>query len=139
MRAAILCAGLLLVGQACAVSTGPIVMVSGRDDHGLLARPAIGIQPSPTDIAVVASVPDGAFVRVLRTQGSWLLVRTVEATPKEGWIDDHYLRDAAVLDGTTRVSFKDADVRGDETWVLVAAPGGDRWVPARALREVGAR
>ncbi|MEK7861395.1 MAG: hypothetical protein AAB284_08590, partial [Chloroflexota bacterium] len=79
---------------------------------------------------------------VLRRDGPWAYVATVEAVPQEGWIEDHYLRGVAVhVHRQVRVRFLDAMVRDDQAHVLVQpVTGGDsEWVPASALREVSAR
>lgn len=117
-----------------------VVMVSGRDDHGLLARPAIGLQRSPTDATIVGSAHDGTFVRVLREDRSWLLVRTLVAPIEEGWVNDHDLRSVAVLDGRAQVRFRGARQSGGFVEVLVVPlqGGAERWVDAGRLREVGA-
>jgi hypothetical protein len=115
-------------------------MLSGRDDHGLLARPAVALQRSPTDLTVTGSAKDGVFGVVKQEQGSWLYVRTVEATPQEGWVNDFYARGEAVLtERTVRVRFRDAIFKDGQVLVLVASDRGEEWQPASGLREVGAR
>lgn len=119
-----------------------VLMVSGRDDQGVLERPALDLQRSPSDKNMTGTVKDGAFVKVLRRDGAWTYVATVEAIPQEGWIEDRRLRGLAVhLDRKVRVRFLDAMVRDDQAHVLVQpVTGGDsEWVPASALREVSAR
>jgi hypothetical protein len=117
-------------------------MVSGRDDHGLLERPAIGLQRSPSDTTVTGTVHDGDFVMVLRRDGLWALVHRVPG-PEEGWIADHDLRGEAVHAGPPprRVTFVNADAAEGPVRVLVryADDGSTAWVPATALKEVGAR
>jgi hypothetical protein len=115
-------------------------MISGRDDHGLLARPAIGLQRSPTDATIVGSAQDGTFVIVLREDRSWLLVRTLVAPIEEGWVNDHDLRGVAVLDGRVQVRFRSARQSGGAVEVLVVPVEGgeEHWVDAGRLREVGA-
>lgn len=141
IRALVLGAALVL--QGCAAAE-PIVMASGRDDHGLLARPALGLQRSPTDPQLSGSVRDGRFVRILRTEGSWRLVRAIQPPDGEGWIDDHSLRGEAVRTDVTpprQVTFAGAELREGVAWVHVRekAGGAEAWVPASALREIGAR
>jgi len=140
-RLALAAAAIAIAAAGCdASSAQSIVMVSGRDDHGLLARPAIGLQRSPTDPTVVGSAQDGTFVTVLREDRSWLLVRTLVAPIDEGWVNDHDLRGVGVLDGRAQVRFRDARPSGAGIEILVVPVEGgeDRWVDAARLREVGA-
>jgi hypothetical protein len=134
----------LAVGQGCAARPGPVVMASGRDDHGLLRRAAIALQRSPTDPAVVGSVPDGTFLRVLRDDHTWAYVRTIAEPTAEGWVNDHDLRGvAALLPGGAQVRLADARLREGriEIGVTPVDTSGAAllWVEASALREVGAR
>jgi hypothetical protein len=138
-------AAFALVSGSCGLfttETVPVAMVSGRDDHGLLERPAIGLQRSPTDKTVTATVHDGDFVLVLRREGLWALVHRVPG-PEEGWIADHDLRGEAVDVGPPprRVTFVNADAAGGAVRVFVryTADGSTAWVPASSLKEVGAR
>jgi hypothetical protein len=136
----ILAAGLATGGCGAAPARQTAVMVSGRDDHGLLARPAIGFQRSPTDATIVGSAQDGTFVTVLREDRSWLLVRTLVAPIEEGWVNDHDLRGVGVLDGHAQVRFRGARQNGGGVEVLVipVEGGEERWVDAGRIREVGA-
>lgn len=131
------------LGAACAAPVAqPVVLISGRDDHGLLERPVLGLQRSPDDRTVVATVRDGSFARIVRTQGPWHYLRTVEPTPQEGWLEDHYLRTAAVhTERQVQVAFIDAAVRYGQVLIQVRPrTGGDaEWVAATALKEIGAR
>lgn len=116
-------------------------MASGRDDHGLLAKPAIALQRSPTDLTVTGSVPDGGFLRVIRDERTWLFVRTIAEPAEEGWVSEHDLRGVAVLSGREQVRFTDARWRDGRVEVRVVPVGGAEasWVPASDLKEVGAR
>jgi len=133
------------VAQGCAASTpGPVVLVSGRDDHGLVQRAAVGLQRSPDDAEFSGSVPDGTFVRVLGQRGQWLEVRSFGTPPEQGWVNDFFLRNVAVrTDRPVQVAFLDAAVRDGTLQVQVrpvsdaTAPG--EWIAATRLREVGAR
>jgi hypothetical protein len=129
-----------VAGSCGAVPRQSVVMVSGRDDHGLLARPAIGLQRSPTDTTVVGSARDGTFVTVLQEDRSWLLVRTLVAPIEEGWVNDHDLRGVGVLDGSAQVRFRGARPSGGGVEILVVPIDGgeERWVDAGRIREVGA-
>lgn len=141
IRALVLGAALVL--QGCA-GPEPIVMASGRDDHGLLERPALGLQRSPSDPQLSGSVQDGRFVRIIRTEGPWRLVRAIQPPDGEGWIQDDYLRGEAVRTDVTpqrQVTFIGAELREGLAWVRVRekAGGTEAWIPATALREIGAR
>lgn len=133
--------GAALVLQGCAAA-GPIVLVSGRDDHGLVERAVLGLQRSPSDPAPAGSVQDGRFARIVRSDGPWRLIRAVAPPEAEGWIEDHYLRGEAVRTDVTpprRVTFADAELRDGLAWIRVRDGAAQAWVPASALREVGAR
>lgn len=123
-------------------SAPQVAMLSGRDDHGLLERPAIGLQRSPADRTVTATAHDGEFVEVLRRDGLHAYVRLAKSG-EEGWIADHDLRGEAVRTEPRprRVTFVAVERREGKVHVHVryADDGSDGWVPASALREVGAR
>ena len=145
LLATLAAAALALSSAGCGLfttETAPVAMVSGRDDHGLLERPAIGLQRSPAEKTVTATVHDGDFVLVLRRDGLWALVHRVRG-PEEGWIADHDLRGEAVHIGPPprRVTFVNADADGGVVRVLVryTDDGSTAWVPASSLKEVGAR
>lgn len=145
IRALLLAAALgLLAGSCGGGASNTIVLVSGRDDHGLVYRAAVGLQRSPTDTSVTGSVPDGTFARVLEHRSEWLKVRSVGTDPQEGWINDFYLRSVALgLEPQRQVTFIDAEVRDGTVMVRVRprdGPTGDgTWVKASSLREVGAK
>lgn len=67
------------------------LLVSGRDEHGLLAQRTVGLLGEP-DGARVASVQDGTLVHVVEVRGEWLRVRALEGASVEGWVNDYYLR-----------------------------------------------
>lgn len=143
IRALVLGAALALVGWSCAAAE-PIVMASGRDDHGLIERPALGLQRSPGDAQLSGSIQDGRFARILRIDGPWRYVRAIQPPDGEGWIDDHYLRGEAIrtdVTPTAQVIFLAAELRHGAAWVRIRekVSGGEAWVPASALREIGAR
>lgn len=144
LRALLLAAALGLLAQGCAASApGPVVLVSGRDDHGLVARARVELQRSPDDPAVTGSLPDGTFVRVVGQRGQWLEVRSFTVPPEQGWVNDFSLRSVAVrTDRPAQVRFADAAVRDGVLMVHVrpvSEPAAGEWVPASILREVGAR
>ena len=126
------------------VATGPIVLVSGRDDHGLPALLAVPLYQAPDDTTVVARVPDGLLARVLDQRGTWLKVQVLQLPSALGWVDDFYLRDRALrTDGGGQVLFVDAQVQAGKVLVAVrpvtdpaATP---TWVPSTLLREIGVK
>lgn len=78
------------------------VLVSGRNDHGLLELPAVPLAAAPgrahpPDTHTHAAVPDGSIVRVIEVRGEWHLVETVGAPTLRGWVDDYRLRGSARL------------------------------------------
>jgi hypothetical protein len=144
LLAIIAAAALALMSGGCGLfATGPaVVMVSGRDDHGLLERPAIGLQASPSDLTVTGTAHDGEFALVVKRDGPWAYVRLVK-TGDEGWINDHDLRGEAVRTGgaARRVRFAAAERTDGDVRVRVryADDGSEEWVSATSLKEVGAR
>src|SRR5437868_8771971 len=87
----------------------PIVLLSGRDDHGLLAQPFVTLADAPDSQRPVGRVHDGTFMRVLEQRGTWLRVQAIAAPQIEGWVDDFYLRGRALrADGAGQVTFVDA-------------------------------
>lgn len=138
-----LAAGLAASGACGPLAPAPpVALVSGRDDHGLLERPAIGLQRSPTDRDVVATAHDGDVALVLAREGLWTRIRLV-ASGEEGWIADHDLRGEAVRTDPRprRVTFLAAERAdgGVRVRVRYADDGTDEWVPGTSLTEVGAR
>ena len=67
-------------------------MVSGRDDHGLLAERTLALYDGPRSGHVTAEVPDATLLRVTETDGTWQHVESAEGRAVDGWIDDFYLR-----------------------------------------------
>lgn len=66
---------------------GPIVLVSGRDDHGLVVAGELALHDGPGGTQVATVVGD-TLVRVHEVRGTWLRVSSLEGDPVEGWIDD---------------------------------------------------
>ncbi len=69
----------------------PILLVSGRDDHGLVAQDEVEVLDRP-DGRPVAKVTDGTLVSVLGEDHEWLEVETLEGRRIAGWVNDFYLR-----------------------------------------------
>lgn len=145
IRTLLLVAALGLVAGSCGGGpppSGPVVLVSGRDDHGLVRQAAIGLARAPGETTYPASVPDGTFARVIEQRSEWLKVRAI-GSDQEGWVNDFYLRRLAVgLQPERQVTFLDAAVRDGAVVVLVRprddAASAGTWVAAGSLREVGA-
>lgn len=86
--------------DAGATSVEPrLVLVSGRDDHGMVVADQVPLYDAPQGTRKVAVVPDGTLVEVLETDGQWLEVRAVEGQDATGWVDDFFLRGEARLVG----------------------------------------
>ncbi len=121
---------------------GPVVLVSGRDDHGLLVQARVPLQRAPDDPAVVAALPDRSFVRVIEERGEWMHVEALGDPAQHGWINDFFLRGQALrTDWSQQVTFADARMRDGRIEIAVrpiaqldAAPA---WVVEALLREVG--
>lgn len=106
LSAALLLLGLSLTGCGGAASgndsappDGRLVLVSGRDDHGLVARERVPVYDGPASDKQVGTVADGTLAHVKETDGSWLRVVTAEGRPVEGWVDDFFLRGVVHLVG----------------------------------------
>lgn len=78
---------------------GRLVLVSGRDDHGMLAMERVPVYDVPEGDQVVASIRDGTLARVVEIDNQWLQVQTVEGARATGWVNDFYLRGEARLVG----------------------------------------
>ena len=129
---------------------GRIVMVSGRDDHGLVASERVAVLVRPGGRAGTGMVRDGTLAEVLDTDGEWLELRTVEGRPVRGWLNDFYLRGNLHLVGTsstctTRLGHHmvpDGEqvtvrsVRGDRVRVSTVRRGWTGWVVRAAVQEV---
>ena len=132
------------VPSATPAPTGTIVLISGRDDHGLLADPQVTLYDAPSSTTPVSRVRDGSYARVLATRGTWQHIETIAPPQQSGWLDDYYLRGRAIrLDGGGQVTFAAARLVGDHVEVAVRpieAPNtAPFWVPAARLQEVGAK
>ncbi|MFE9093369.1 hypothetical protein [Streptomyces sp. NPDC007264] len=129
---------------------GRLVLISGRDDHGLVATARVALYRQPGDLTPVAQVKDGVLARVLSVSGSLLQVRTVDRASVQGWVDDFYLRGTVHLAGPAPVcrvrlggrllpAGEQAvvlDVRGSEARVRDVRTGRSGWVPRSAVQEL---
>jgi hypothetical protein len=118
----------------------PIVLVSGRDDHGLLVQKTVGLSRFAGGPATTR-VPDGTLVRVEATRGEWLQVRTLERTSARGWVNDYYLRGTAHV--TRRVAplprnahVELLELKGARVRARSIESGRVAWVPRTALAEL---
>lgn len=127
---------------------GRIVLISGRDDHGLLASPRVSILSEPEGARAVGTVGDGTLARVVGSRGEWLQVRSAEGPPVRGWVNDYYLRGLVRLVGPAgacrvRVGTRDhpagapariEKVRGGRVFIRVAGDAG--WLPRNHVAEL---
>ncbi|HEX8780464.1 MAG TPA: hypothetical protein VF728_04770 [Nocardioides sp.] len=98
-RGLLLTGALLVAVTGCGEQTpaaerdgdGRLVMVSGRDDHGLLTTEQVAVHAS-VEGRPTGAIPDGTLVSVLDREGQWLRVQTVEGEAVAGWVDDFLLR-----------------------------------------------
>jgi hypothetical protein len=158
LPAALLLLGLSLTGCGGAASgdasprpDGRMVLVSGRDDHGLLAHERVPVYDGPASEEKVGTVPDGTLAHVTRTDGSWLHVVAAEGRPVDGWVDDFYLRGVVHLVGaapscearvdgrpvTAGVQVVVHDLRDGQVLVSgVADPGVRGWASREDVQEL---
>lgn len=130
---------------------GRLVMVSGRDDHGLPAQATVALYGAPGGSDTVGEVADGTLVHVTRIEGSWLRVATAEGPAAAGWVDDFFLRGEVRLVGAapTCASRLGGESVAGGTPVVVSAVRGGRalvassadpqrrgWVPRGELQEL---
>lgn len=130
---------------------GRLVMVSGRDDHGLLAQESVQVYGAPGGTDPVGRIADGTLVHVTGIEGTWLRVATAEGRAVQGWVDDYFLRGEVRVVGapptcTSRIAGEVVEggtpvmvtaVRGAQA--LVTTPSGDGlrgWVPRADLQEL---
>lgn len=130
---------------------GRLVLVSGRDDHGLLATERVTLRDRPAaDATAAGQVPDGTLAHVEEVRGTWLRVRTVEGPTAQGWVDDFFLRGGVHLVGPPpgcAVPFAGGtlpegeqavvvDLRDGRARVRVNRTGVTDWVDRAAVREI---
>ncbi|MCI4062101.1 SH3 domain-containing protein [Micromonospora sp. R77] len=134
-----------------ATGDGRLVLVSGRDDHGLLADERVTLRDRPAaDGTGTGRVPDGTLARVEEVRGTWLRIRTVEGPPTRGWLDDFFLRGGVHLvgppptcsvpfDGGTLPAGEQAvvlDLRAARVKVRINRTGATDWVDRTVVREI---
>ena len=75
-----------------------VLLVSGRDDHGLVELSRVPLLDD-VDGRATTSVEDGTLVRLLDVDGQWHRVQALEGGAG-GWVDDFRLRGVAHLVGS---------------------------------------
>lgn len=148
----------LVAGTGCGEATPPegratdgrLVMVSGRDDHGLLATAQVAVHGA-VEGRRTGVIPDATLVSVLDREGQWLRVQTVEGEAVVGWVDDFRLRGELRLVGpapTCEAGMAGELVEGgtlvtawrvDGDRVLVETVAGDRrrgWAARSDIQEL---
>jgi len=130
-------------GVASHSTAQTVVLLSGRDDHGLIAQRFVTLAATPNSPQPLGRVPDGTFMRVLEQRGSWMRVQQIVAPYTQGWVDDFYLRGRALRgDGQGQVTFVDARMADGQLEIAVRPverPEGEvQWIAASLLHEVGA-
>ena len=110
-----------------------VVMVSGRDDHGLVASLNVLLTSDPGGGRVVGPLPDGTLAEVRRVRGTQVQVSAFGMT---GWLDEFDLRGELRLAGppptcTVRLSGKTYPA-GTRVEVLHLS---GRWATARVLTD----
>lgn len=146
-------AGTVAATRAAPAVTGDgrLVLVSGRDDHGLLATAQVTLRDRPaSDAAEAGQVTDGTLARVVEIRGNWLRVRAAEGPAAQGWVDDFFLRGgvhlvgppptcAVPFDGGTLPEGEQAvvlDLRDGHARVRVNRTGATGWVERTVIREI---
>ncbi len=132
-----------LAGGAQQRESGAVVMISGRDDHGLLQESSVSLFSAPGGTNVVARTPDGTFARVVEQRGEWLKVQVLGNPRTVGWINDFYLRGRLLrTDAGVQVDLVDAREMGSQVYIgvrpAVEPQATPVWVNPAVLQEVGA-
>lgn len=142
--ATILSGALSVIPREIALAqSGSVVLLSGRDDHGLLTEREVALVSAPGATRAGAKVADGTLVRVLDERGEWLRVQSLIQPQVIGWVNDYYLRNRALrTDRGEQVVLMDA--RREQGLLVVQVAPVDQleatsWIPASLLREVGAQ
>ena len=145
--------GSVVAAGARPLAAQPLVLVSGRDDHGEATSANVALYTAAGSRRPLGQVRDGTLARVVAVEGTWLEVRTVEGPPLQGWVDDYYLRRVIHLVGpapTCGVSL-DGSPRpaGEQAVVLEVKEGRARvalvrtptigWVSRAVVRELPPR
>lgn len=134
-------AALATVSAGCGAATSPtatpprVLIVSGRDDHGLLAEPVVALSRRPGGPPSQDRVPDGTLVAVVEARHEWIRVRALEGAEAEGWVNDYYLRRTAHRAcGNQRVEL--LAVSAGRVRVRPTSGGAPGWVPRDNVAEL---
>ena len=120
-------------------ATDRLVLVSGRDDHGLVELSTVPLTTRPEGGPVVGWVDDATLARPERVSGTQVEVTTLEDTPVTGWVDDFRLRGVLQARAGSRCGGEQVvATRAEGTRVLVHPVGGGHghWVARSSLAEV---
>lgn len=124
-------------------TVGSIVMISGRDDHGLLQDPTVPLFRAPEDTTVVTHVGNGSYAHVTDQRGEWIRVKMVGSPETTGWVNDYYLRSRVLrTDGGGQVDLVGTREMGGQVWIGVRPVGDSEasivWLNPSVLQEIGA-
>ena len=121
-------------------ATDRLVLVSGRDDHGLVELPSVPLTARAGGGAVVGAVPDGTLARPTRVLGTQVEVTTLDGARVTGWVDDYRLRGvlraARAGDPCAGDQVVATRVAGSRVLVHDLAGSAPRWVARSAVAEV---
>lgn len=138
-------------GTPAVVAKPRLVLISARDDHGMVAADQVPLYDGPDGAHRVDAVFDGTLAEVLSVDGQMLQVRTVEGPPAIGWVDDFFLRAQARLVGAAPSCRSSVaghpreggslvvvrELRQGRVWVeTVAPPLVQGWAPRAELQEL---
>ncbi len=147
-------AGLVLAAAAGTAHAGPwrgvpaaqrpvdrLVLVSGRDDHGLLELKAVPLTRTENGGGVIGMVSDGTLARAVDVDGTQVRVRTVEGPALTGWVDDYRLRGILLRTEPGETCHGDQQVvavdwRAGQVLVRPVAGTATTWVDRHDLSEV---
>lgn len=141
------------VASVTRFASGPVVLVSGRDDHGEQASAHVDVHAAPGSGPATGEVRDGTLARVVAVEGTWLQLRTLEGPSVQGWVDDFHLRREVhlvgpppgcrvTLDGHGLPAGEQAvvlDVRARQVRVQLLGGSTAGWVSRAAVHELAPR
>lgn len=131
-----------------------VVLVSGRDDHGVAVTDEVPLHDGP-DGRVVGVLHADTLVQVHEQRPPWLRVTTLEGDHRSGWVDDFSLRgtlhvvrpdapacDVPTTEGTllaseqVRVVDVHTEPAGTRLGVVPVTRGGEHHLPRNWVREL---
>lgn len=121
-----------------------VVMISGRDDHGLLQEPTIALYDAPDGKTVVGHAGDGSFASVVDQRGEWIRVQLLGNPSIGGWVNDFYLRGRLIrTDGGGQVDLVTSREIQGQLWLGVRPVDKPQatpiWLNPAGLKEIGAQ